>query len=138
MRIMDLNQDQFGYRIAHTPPGPDSAPAHAVDSAMPDYYEHPDYYGGGEADQDAETHAALSKVRGKPNAKVTVYRAAPSHVRDINPGDWVTTSRSYAVQHGRDATDPSKDWPVLSARVKASHLFTNGDSPHEYGFHPDR
>ena len=52
----------------------------------------------------------------------------------INKGDWVTASRSYAKGHGEDALRGR--YRILSKTVPASELYTNGDSIHEYGYHP--
>ena len=53
----------------------------------------------------------------------------------INPGDWVTTTRAYAVDHGESALNGSYD--VLKKTVAAKELFTNGDSIHEWGYSPE-
>lgn len=52
----------------------------------------------------------------------------------INPGDWVTLSRTYAKDHG-DGQFEGK-YRILSKKVPAKHLYTNGDSIHEFGYHP--
>ena len=36
----------------------------------------------------------LRELQGKPNAEVRIYRASP--VNELNSGDWVTTSKTYA------------------------------------------
>lgn len=129
-----LNNDQFSYRGNHSAPDEESgAPMHDVEDVMPDFYAHPEYYTSGE-DFDRESVRAIGRVHGKPDASVTVYRGAPSGVNRINHGDWVTPSQSYAKRHGYDATDPSKDWPVVSATVRASELRNSGDSMHEFGY----
>ena len=43
---------------------------------------------------DQKDIANLNKVIGNPEADVTIYRAAP--VNELNSGDWVTTSKTYA------------------------------------------
>lgn len=50
----------------------------------------------------------------------------------INSGDWVTGSRAYAVAHGRDNLNNS--FRVLSKTVPAKHLYTDGNSIHEFGY----
>ena len=52
----------------------------------------------------------------------------------INKGDWVTASRSYAKDHGEG--DLRGKYRILSKTVPTSELYTNGDSIHEYGYHP--
>lgn len=53
----------------------------------------------------------------------------------INPGDWVTINRDYAVLHGKSTLLGS--YRVLSKTVKAKELFTDGNSIHEWGYYPN-
>lgn len=125
------------WRLQHTAPGGSeddvSAPLHDVESMMPDYYSHPSYYDTGQ-DFDHESHAAISRARGNPERKVRIYRGIPAeHAhKGIGPGDWVSTSKSYARLHGTQS-DSKHDWPVISALVPAKHLHTEGDI-HEWGY----
>src|ERR1035437_8470489 len=46
--------------------------------------------------------AAIQSMRlaqNSPEALVTIYRAAPTHVDTIKPGDWVTINYRYALMH---------------------------------------
>lgn len=52
----------------------------------------------------------------------------------INPGDWVTTVKSYAVEHGK--AHLNNDYKVLKKKVKAKDLFTDGNSIYEWGWQP--
>lgn len=52
----------------------------------------------------------------------------------INPGDWVTLERSYAVGHGQSALHG--EYRVIQKTVPASTLFTAGDSIMEWGYDP--
>lgn len=52
----------------------------------------------------------------------------------INPGDWVTVSKRYAVSHGK--TNLLNDYKIITKVVPAKHLFTTGDSLHEFGYDP--
>jgi hypothetical protein len=54
----------------------------------------------------------------------------------INVGDWVTASRSYAKEHGQG--NLNNKYKILSKTVKASELFTDGNSVHEFGYHPKK
>lgn len=103
---------------------------------MPDFYAHPEYYGTGNSEADAESVRALQAIRRDPDGTATVYRAVPPGVETINPGDWVTLSPTYARQHGFDADDPEKDWPVISMEVPARSLYTDGNSVNELGYDP--
>jgi len=96
------------------------------------------YYGvGGSPEQqrmDTVSANIMAKVRGKPDAEVTVYRAVPKGVKDFNAGDWVTINREYAKGHGEG---PLKgDYDIISKKVKASELTTEGNSLHEQGYWP--
>lgn len=58
---------------------------------------------------------------------------APQTKHKINPGDWVTTSRKYAHEHGK--SNLNGKYKVLTKTAKAKHLFTDG-SMTEWGYHP--
>jgi len=58
----------------------------------------------------------------------------PQQITAINAGDWVTPSRSYAVDHGESALNG--EYKILSKSVPASHLFTEGNSLSEFGYNP--
>lgn len=105
-----------------------------------DWYTHPQYYtsgasdGGSAADMKA-TQKLYNDMRGKPDYPVTVYRALPHGHTDFNTGDWVTPSLNYARQHAIQDDDPANDWPVIKTTVPAKHLYQNGDSYDEFGYH---
>jgi hypothetical protein len=50
----------------------------------------------------------------------------------INSGDWVTINKEYAKAHGRD--NLKNKYKILSKIVKASQLYTDGNSVHEWGY----
>jgi len=52
----------------------------------------------------------------------------------INPNDWVTINKQYAINHGK--AELNNNYKVLTKTVKAKHIFTNGDSIHEWGYDP--
>lgn len=52
----------------------------------------------------------------------------------INPGDWVTISRPYAVGHGQSSL--GNNYKIITKKVPAKHLFTDGNSIHEWGYDP--
>lgn len=86
-------------------------------------------------DQNESFAVAVSK-KGRPNALVTIYRAIPKELKraKINAGDWVTTNRSYAKEHGRD--NLNNNYRIITASVPARHLWTTGDSFDEWGYDP--
>jgi len=127
------------YGISHRPPDASSgAPLHDVTGGgriyPDDFYEHPDWYdtGGGKPYWDAVS--IVRRYRGKPDALVYVYRALPKGIFVMNPGDWVALTKSYARQHSKHATDPSKDLSIIRARVRARDIHTSGDSLEEWGY----
>jgi hypothetical protein len=104
-----------------------------------DWYTHPQYYssgsnGVGAADM-RRTQKIYNDTRGKPEHPVTIYRALPHGNTTFNTGDWVTPSLAYAKQHAAQSDDPSEDWPVIKSTVPAKHLYQNGDSYDEMGYH---
>lgn len=50
----------------------------------------------------------------------------------INSGDWVTTSRQYAVEHGQG--NLNNKYKIITKTVPANTLFTDGNSIHEWGY----
>jgi hypothetical protein len=50
----------------------------------------------------------------------------------INDGDWVTTVRQYAVDHGKSHLNGK--YKILSKTVKAKNIYGNGDSVVEFGY----
>ena len=125
------------YKLSHTAPNLEdaedgtAAPIWALDPVMPDVYTRPELYTHGPA---WKTAARVAKsVEGKPDAMVTIYRAAPPSVGIIHDGDWVTTSLEYARIHACQDDDPANDWPVMTASVPARTLYNEGDLC-EYGY----
>lgn len=69
----------------------------------------------------------LKKVRGNPDAEITIYRGVPEGVNSINKGDWVTLDQKMAEEYGN----------VISKKVKAKDITTWPDSLVEFGYYPD-
>lgn len=130
------------YRGQHGAPMRDSgAPLHDLtgggDVYPADVYSRDalNIYGTGDAPVDRQALRVIRASRGNPDAEVTIYRAVPKDAPDtINPGDWVTTVRDYAAGHGDGPL--GGDAKIISQTVKASDLYTNGDSWLEYGYDP--
>lgn len=134
-------QSLLDYRGSHKAPGPDfGAPLHDLTGGgqmyPADVYSSKaaQYYGTGYPKADKEAFDLAKKVRGNPDAEVTMYRAVPKDAKDINIGDWVTLSKDYAKTHGESVL--GKDYKILSKKVKAKDLWTNADSIHEFGYNP--
>jgi hypothetical protein len=136
----DEGASEHDWRMQHRPPDPTDdvgAPLHRIEEVMPDIHTHPHYYAYGEPGE-AETISQIQRARGNPDAKVRVYRALPAeHAHTgFQPGDWVTTSKEYARQHGRQNDESGRDdWPVIRTTARAGDLWTHGDSMHEFGYH---
>lgn len=131
---MTLGPQFEDYRGRHQPPGRDyGAPMHDVEMMFPNFYERPELYKTYN-DSDPESVRPIMSSRGNPDAAVQIHRAVPKGVDTINPGDWVTPSRGYAEFH-REANVP--DGHVISREVRAGDLFSEGNSIHEWGWHPE-
>ncbi|ACH62086.1 hypothetical protein MYRNA_78 [Mycobacterium phage Myrna] len=101
-----------------------------------DWYTHPHYYSAGETSKGdlRRTQKIYNDMHGKPDHLVDVYRALPSqHATHFNTGDWITHSPEYAQQHADSQGDGT--WSVMRAQVPAKHLYHNGDSYYEMGYH---
>lgn len=138
---------EVDYRGLHTAPMKDSgAPLYDLTGAGQVY---PDdvysseayrYYGHGEPAQDRALFSKIQSYKNKPEEKVVIYRAIPKDVYKnlldsekplFNHGDWVTISKDYAKEHGESTLQG--DYKIIHKTVRAKNLFTNGDSPYEYG-----
>ena len=136
---MWLENDE-DYRGIHQAPGSDAAPLHDLTQFYPDDIYGPmaaRYYGHGEPRLDQITVNIMHAAKNKPNMPVKIYRAIPKTITgnpQINPGDWVTINRTYAVRHGRRFAE---QYQILSKTVPARTLFTDGNSIHEWGYWPN-
>lgn len=53
-------------------------------------------------------------------------------LNQINDGDWVTTVKQYAIDHGK--AHLGNKFKILSKTVKAKNVYGNGDSIFEFGY----
>jgi hypothetical protein len=60
--------------------------------------------------------------------------ASKSPRLSIKPGDWVTTVRAYAVEHGQSLLQGK--YKIVTATVPAKTLFTDANSILEFGYDP--
>ena len=104
------------------------------DSVAPkDVYEHPEYYTiHSNKNVVKETKEALEKVKGNPDAKITIYRATTGDT--INDGDWITLSKSYAEDHNYSQLDGKGK--VISKEVPVKDVEWAGDDLSEWGYFP--
>lgn len=141
---------EVGYRGEHGAPGPGAgSPMHNVTGTYPaDFYGSKGfgYYADMGQPYDRESYDAVMRAKDKPEKLMWAYRAVPLDVHAaamktneplqhmIRPGDWVSTSKKYAQEHGEGALQGK--YKIAMKRVPASHLYTSGDSIHEWGYNP--
>ena len=136
------NENGFGkpdYRMEHSAPNGSDEISQSIDNLKglypDDLYSNKgyQYYGSGYDSMDRQAWEVLKRVKGNPDAKVTIYRAYPKGTGStITNGDWVTIVRDYAVEHGEANLDG--DYQIVSKDVKAKEIFTNADSLLEQGY----
>ena len=140
-----IKESEDTYHGSHEAPDKEGgAPMHDVtaNGIYPhDFYSHNGfhYYSYQGNSYDYETHSRISNKRNRPNAMTEVYRAVPKDVPSgtkINPGDWVTPSRGYAHDHGKSHLGGKGTYKILKKTVRANELYTDGNSIHEWGYHP--
>ena len=128
------------YRGYHEAPDKESgAPMHDVRNIYPSDVYGPNgyrYYGDNGHDADAESWQKMMSAKGRPYMRVEVYRAVPKdkNIKEINAGDWVTSTKQYAKDHGEGALNGN--YKIIKKTVKAKDIYTNGDSHQEWGYHP--
>lgn len=68
--------------------------------------------------------------------KILLNRVASQEFDEpkINPGDWVTIYKPYAVEHGRSAL--KNTYEVISKSVLASQVYISSDSVFEFSYIP--
>ena len=133
----ELEEKEEDYKMTHRPDNdwhmtPDDLLGE--DSVAPkDVYEHPEYYTiHSNKNVVKETKEALEKVKGNPDAKITIYRATTGDT--INDGDWVTLSKSYAEDHNYSQLDGKGK--VISKEVPVKDVEWAGDDLSEWGYFP--
>lgn len=87
------------------------------------------WYGSRGTATDLESISVLKKIKGKPEADVTIYRASPKE--SFNEGDWVTFSKKYAQEHAK-----GNNTKVFSKVVKAKDVRWAMDDVNEFGYFP--
>ena len=139
--FMPTSKDGQDYRGYHQAPDRDyGAPLHDVTDMYPSDIYGPNgarYYGTGDPILDAKSIAIIQEMYGNPDGEVTIYRAVPEFADEIRPNDWVTIVREYAELHGESGNAGGDGYNILSKKVKASELFTEANSLHEWGWSPE-
>lgn len=130
--------DSPDYRMGHQP-SDDGPRAHAITEngwLPPDVWDSPEFYSGADERVVEETMDQLKTVVADPNAMVTIYRWAPEG-SEIEPGNWVSLSRTYAQQHGESNAN-GVPGSVISIQVPAKEVRFAGDDLAEWGWFPDK
>ena len=135
-------EQELEYRGSHRPP--DNEYGATLDNPTniypSDIYspEGARLYGHGGLDKASDQRVVnlIKVMKGKPNAKITIYRAIPSNSKSpkINKGDWVTIDKQYAIKHAQHIG--LKNPTILSKTVRAKDLLTEGNSIYEWGYNP--
>jgi hypothetical protein len=143
-RSINTPTEEFEYRGSHTAPyrteDATTAPAHEMNRTYPDDIYSPEGYryyghGGDDTKMDKDTISILQAAKGNPDYPITIYRAVPKEFanEDIYAGDWVTPNIDYAKSHGRRFDN---GFHIIEKQVPAKHIWTEGNSIHEFGYDP--
>jgi len=106
------------------------------------YAPPPRFYGDEYGEANDQSYRAIKAARGKPEKVVTIYRAVPKDVDDINAGDFVTLSKTYAEIHasggyGTDSEGNDLQGKVISEQVKVKELIWDQNDVNEFGYFPE-
>jgi predicted DNA-binding antitoxin AbrB/MazE fold protein len=117
------------YAMSHRPT--QSGSGYNIDEFgnAPDFYKNPRFFKYSSDGTYDESISALLKIKDKPEATITIYRASPQN--DLNFGDWVSLSKKYAKQ-----ASLSEGTKVHSFKVKAKDIQFAGDDINEFGYYP--
>jgi hypothetical protein len=123
------------YKMQHTAPmrgdnpsGDDLSPVYGEDIYSPNALR---YYGTNSS-YDGKAINIIKAMKGNPDKEITIYRAVPKSITEINNSDWITTTKEYAQDHMKG----EKGWHVISKKVKAKDIASDGNSIHEFGYDP--
>lgn len=130
--ISDLIRENE-YKGEHESPDKDNgAPFYNVIGIYPaDFYSSAGYQYASDA---LDVYSDVKSAFKRPNKRILIYRAVPKDIKTINKGDWVTTSKKYAIEHGKE--NLNGNYKILSKMVYARDLFTDGNSLLEWGYDP--
>lgn len=103
-----------------------------------DFYDKPQFYTDVNNKASKESLTVIKKAKGNPESEVTIYRAVPNGVENIDEGDWVSLSPTYAKEHGMHPTDESQDMPVISMKVKVKDIVWDGNDVNEFAYFPTK
>jgi len=82
----------------------------------------------------AELGYDKEKYINKLSNEISELESKKQDVIGINPGDWVTLNKNYAIQHGRSTLQGQ--YKIISKTVPVKTLYTDANSIHEFGYDP--
>ena len=132
--LLGMTKPKPDYGITHRPMNVDGGAAklHDLTPAFGEDVYGPralQYFGSGDA-RESSVLRVIQKLRGNPDAEVTVYRGVPKDAEAvIRPGDWVTLSQRVAADYGPN---------VVKMKVKAKDITSWPDSLLEFGYFPEK
>lgn len=135
-RKAEKEKEDESYKMQHTAPTKEFNPsALDLNEVFPDIYtgNAMQYYGTGMA-YDGKAINIIQSMKSAPKKKVTIYRAVPNSVTEINAGDWVTTTKEYAKDHMAGETG----WHIITDKAFPGDLASDGNSIHEFGYDPEK
>lgn len=130
------------YQGSHQPPSPDyGSPLYdlTLNGTYPNdvYSSNGRTYYGDVFGADKKAWEKVKVCHNNPECKVTIYRTIPKSVpankQKIYDGDWVSLDLKYTIDHA-EREFGRNNYVVLSAKVKAKELFTDGNSLAEWGW----
>lgn len=151
-KLKKENITDTSYRLQHQPRGPmDDHPIRLDDLTRSttgevggypeDFYSSKglQYYANPNYKADVESYNLIRKLRGKPDAEVTIYRGVPKGIKNINEGDFVTLSKQYAKDHAASGYGRYGDeaGDVIQMKVKVKDIFWDGNDVNEFGYFPE-
>ena len=122
------------YRLSHRPTETGAFASNISDNGLipSDVYEHPEWYFSMSEKSYQESFNVLRKIRNNPDAKIKIYRASTKN--ELNVGDWVTLSKTYAKEHNERSLNSKGK--VYEYTVKAKDIQYAGDDINEFGYFP--
>jgi len=78
--------------------------------------------------------AAMDKIQRGKKAMVTVFRAVPIDIKGarLENRDWVTPSKTYAIDHG-ESRFGEDEYRIVEEAIPAENLFWDGNDIREWG-----
>lgn len=101
-----------------------------------DFYNNMHYYYDFRNDINKLSANKIKHYKNKPEELVTIYRATPKGVKTINPGDWVTINKNYAIEHSQNHINPDLEKTIISIQVPAKTLIWDGNDINEFAYFP--